>query len=105
MFSLLPLPRRRLGWSLMLVGLLDPANALAAIALSAVLVHGIRLGPAAAVTAVFAVALTVTAGSVLSTVAAGMLGPGSRRGHDTGTVVMAILTSSPAWRAASRSRQ
>ena len=76
MFSLLPLPRRRLGWSLLLVGLLDPANVLAAVALSAVLVHGIRLGPAAAVTAVFAVAFTVTAGSVLSTVAAGILGPG-----------------------------
>jgi ABC-2 type transport system permease protein len=93
MFSLLPLPRRRLGWSLLLAGLLDPANALAAIALSAVLVHGIRLGPAAAVTAVFAVALTVTAGSVLSTVAAGLLGPGSRRGRDTGTVIVAILIS------------
>ena len=93
MFSLLPLPRRRLGWSLMLVGLLDPANALAAVALSAVLVHGIRLGPAATVTAVFAVALTVTAGSVLSTVAAGVLGPGSRRGRDTGTVIVAILIS------------
>ena len=93
MFSLLPLPRRRLGWSLMLVGLLDPANALAAIALGAVLVHGIRLGPAAAVTAVPAVVLTVTAGSVLATVAGGLLGPGSRRGHDTGTVVTAIAIS------------
>jgi ABC-2 type transport system permease protein len=92
-FSLLPLPRRRLGWSLMAIGLLDPVNALAAIALGAVLVHGIRLGPAAAVTAAFAVALTVAAGSVLSTVAAGMLGPGSRRGRDTGTVVVATAIS------------
>jgi ABC-2 type transport system permease protein len=93
MFSLLPLPRRRLGWSLMLIGLLDPVNALAAIALGAVLVHGIRLGPAAAVTAACAVVLTVAAGSVLSTLAAGMFGPGSRRGRDTGTVVVAIAIS------------
>ncbi len=92
-FSLLPLPRRRLGWSLMLVGLLDPANALAAIALGAVLAHGIRLGPAAAVTAVSAVALTVATGSAAATVAGGMLGPGSRRGRDTGTVVTAVAIS------------
>lgn len=93
MFSLLPLPRRRLAWSLMLTGSLDPVNGLAAIALGAVLVHGIRLGPAAAVTAVFAVLFTVAAGSVLSTVAAGLLGPGSRRGRDAGTVVVAIAIS------------
>jgi ABC-2 type transport system permease protein len=92
-FSLLPLPRRRLGWSLMAIGLLDPVNALAAIALGAVLARGIRLGPAAAVTAACAVVLTVAAGSVLSTLAAGMLGPGSRRGRDTGTVVVAIAIS------------
>jgi ABC-2 type transport system permease protein len=93
-FSLLPLPRRRLGWSLMAIGLLDPVNALAAIALGAVLVHGIRLGLAAAVTAACAVALTVAAGSVLSTVAAGMLGPGSRRGRDT---LDAAGNPTPAW--------
>ena len=44
MFSLLPLPRRRLAWSLLLIGLLDPAGVLVAVALSAVLVHGVRLG-------------------------------------------------------------
>ena len=94
MFSLLPLPtRRRLGWSLLLVGLLDPANVLVAVALSAVLVHGIRLGAAPAVTAVFAVAFTVTAGSVLSTVAAGILGPGTHRGRDIGTMIVAIVIS------------
>ena len=93
MFSLLPLPRRRLAWSLLLIGLLDPAGVLVAVALSAVLVHGVRLGPAAAVTAVFAVALTVTAGSVLSTVAAGILGPGAHRGRDIGTMIVAVLIS------------
>jgi ABC-2 type transport system permease protein len=58
-----------------------------------VLVHGLRLGPAAAMTSVFAVLLTVIAGSVLSTVAAGVLGPGSRRGRDAGTVIVAAAIS------------
>ena len=44
-------------------------------------------------TAVFAVALTVTAGSVLSTVAAGILGPGAHRGRDIGTMIVAVLIS------------
>jgi ABC-2 type transport system permease protein len=93
LFSLLPLPRRRLAWSLVLTGLLDPVNLLVLLALSAVLVHGLRVGPAAAVTSVFAVLLTVIAGSVLATVAAGVLGPGSRRGRDAGTVIVAAAIS------------
>src|SRR6185312_9077347 len=43
--------------------------------------------------AVVAVLLAVVVTSIGSTVVAGLLGPGSRRGHDAGTVVTAVLMS------------
>ncbi len=93
LFSLLPVSRRRLGWSLLVVGLLDPANVFLAAALAAVIPAGARLGAAAAAVAVVSVLLAVVLTSILSTVVAGLLGPGSRRGHDAGTVVTAVLIS------------
>lgn len=93
LFALLPVPRRRLGRALLLVGLLDPVNAVFAVALAAAIPYGARLGAAATLTAVLAVLMTVALTSVLSTLVSGLLGPGSRRGHDTGTVVTAVLIS------------
>lgn len=93
LFSLLPVSRRRLGWSLLVVGLLDPANVFLAAALAAVIPAGARLGAAAAAVAVVSVLLAVVLTSIGSTVVAGLLGPGSGRGHDAGTVVTAVLIS------------
>ena len=93
LIALLPIPRRRLARSLFGGRLLDPANLFIAIASAAMLAYGVRLGPAATVTALGAVLLTVAVTSVLATVAAGLLGPGSRRGHDAGTVLTAVFIS------------
>lgn len=93
LFALLPIPRRRLAWSLLVAGLVDPANLVLAITAAALLAHGVRLGPAATVTAAGAMLLTVAVTSLLATVFAGLLGPGSRRGHDIGTVVTALFVS------------
>ena len=92
-FSLLPLDRRRLALSLLVVGLLDPAGVFMAIAFAALIARGASLGAASAGIAVLAVILTLTLASVLSTVAGAVLGPGSRRGHDVGTIVTAVALS------------
>ena len=93
LFSLLPLDRRRLARSLLAVGLLDPAGAFMAIAFCALVARGARLGAAPAAVAVVAVILSLTLASVLSTIAGAVLGPGSRRGHDAGTIVTAVALS------------
>ncbi len=93
MFAVLPLERRRLGGALLLVGLLDPASVLLALALTAIVPVGVRLAPAAAVTAVAALVLTVMLASVLATLVAGLLGPGAGRGRDAGTVLTALVIS------------
>ena len=92
-FSLLPLERRRLARSLLIVGLLDPAGVFTTIAFGALIAWGARLGAAAAAVAVVAVVLTLALASVLSTIAGAVLGPGSRRGHDVGTIVTAVALS------------
>jgi len=92
-FSLLPLDRRRLARSLLVVGLLDPAGVFMAIAFCALIARGVGLGAAAAVVAVAAVILSLALASVLSTIAGAVLGPGSRRGHDVGTIVTAVALS------------
>jgi ABC-2 type transport system permease protein len=92
-FSLLPLQRRRLAFSLLVVGLLDPVGLFMAVAFAALIARGARLGPGATVTGVVAVILLLVLASVLSTVAGAALGPGSRRGHDTGTIVTAVAIS------------
>ena len=92
-FSLLPLERRRLARSLLVVGLLDPAGLFTAIAFGSLIAWGARLGAAPAAIAVLAVVLTLTLASVVSTIAGAVLGPGSRRGHDVGTIVTAVALS------------
>jgi ABC-2 type transport system permease protein len=93
LFSLLPLDRRRLARSLLVVGLLDPAGAFMAIAFCALIARGAPLGGAATAVAVVGVLLSLALASVLSTIAGASLGPGSRRGHDVGTIVTAVALS------------
>jgi len=93
LFSLLPLDRRRLARSLLVVGLLDPAGVFMAVAFAALIARAARLGAPATATAVVAVILSLGLASVLSTIAGAVLGPGSRRGHDVGTIVTAVALS------------
>src|SRR3984957_16299772 len=93
LFSLLPLDRRRLARSLLVVGLLDPAGVFMAIAFGALIARGVHLGVAATVVAVVGVLLSLVLASVLATIAGAVLGPGSRRGHDVGTIVTAVALS------------
>jgi ABC-2 type transport system permease protein len=93
LFGLLPLPRRALAFSLLAVGGLDPGGLFLAVALAALIARGARLGIAPAVTGAGAVILTLALSSVLATVAGAALGPGSRRGHDLGTILTAVALS------------
>ena len=93
MFSLLPLDRRRLALSLLAVGLLDPAGVFMAIAFAALIARGARLGAAPTAIGLLAVIVTLLLASVLATIASAVLGPGSRRGHDVGTIVTAVAIS------------
>jgi len=92
-FALLPLPPRRLAWSLLVVGLADPVLVLLLIAYGALVPVGVRGGPVAGVVAILAAALTTVMTAILSTIAAGVLGPGARRGHDAGTLLTAVALS------------
>jgi len=92
-FALLPLDRGRLARSLLIVGLLDPAGVFMAIAFSALIARAAGLGAGPTVIAAAAVLLTLALTSVLATVAGAALGPGSRRGHDVGTIVTAVALS------------
>ena len=89
LFALLGVRHRRLALALLAVGLLDPGLALLAIALSALIAAGARAGLAAALVGVAGVLLSLLLAGVLSTLAGGLLAPGSRRGRDTGTIVTA----------------
>jgi ABC-2 type transport system permease protein len=89
----LPLGRRRLAWALLVVGLCDPALVLVALAYAAVIAVAAGLGPGAVIVAVAGVAGLLVLTSVGVTLAAGTLGPGSRRGRDLGTVVVALAIS------------
>jgi ABC-2 type transport system permease protein len=93
LFSLLPLSRRKLAFRLLVIGTLDPAGLFMAVAFAALVARGARLGAGAAAVSVVAVVLTLALASVICTVAAAALGPGSRRGHDTGTIVTAVAIS------------
>jgi ABC-2 type transport system permease protein len=93
LLALLPLDRRRLAWALLVVGLCDLALVIVAIAYAAVIAVAAGLGAAAVVVAVAGVAGLLVLTSVATTIAGGTLGPGSRRGRDLGTVVVAVAIS------------
>ena len=92
-FALLPLRRRRLAHALMVVGAADPVLVLLTLAYAALVASAARSGAAAVLVAAVATVLTVALTSVLSTLAAGLLGPGSRRGRDAGTILTALALS------------
>jgi hypothetical protein len=93
LLALLPLSRRRLAWALLAVGLCDPALVIVGAAYAAVIAVAAGLGAAAVVVAVAGVAGLLVLTSVAVTLAGGTLGPGSRRGRDLGTVVLAVAIS------------
>jgi ABC-2 type transport system permease protein len=93
LLALLPVDRRRLARALLVVGLCDPALVIVAIAYSAVIALAAGLGAVAVIVAVAGVAGLLTATSAAVTLAGGTLGPGSRRGRDLGTVVLAVAIS------------
>lgn len=92
-FALLPLPPKRLAWSLLVVGLADPVLVLVLVAYAALIPLGADDGTDTALTGVAAAVLTTALTGVLSTVAGGLLGPGARRGRDLGTIVIALALS------------
>lgn len=93
LLALLPLSRRRLAWALLAVGLCDPALVIVGAAYAAVIAVAAGLGAAAVAVAVAGVAGLLVLTSVAVTLAGGTLGPGSRRGRDLGTVVLAVAIS------------
>jgi ABC-2 type transport system permease protein len=93
MLALLPLRRRALARALLVVNLADPALLLLAVPFAAVIALGARAGAVAALVGVVGMALTIVLAGVAGTVAGGILGPGTRRGHDTGTIVTALAIS------------
>lgn len=93
LFRLLPVDRRRLARALLVVDLVEPSLVVPAIAYGALVALGARAGAAAALVAIAAAVLMLVATSVLCTLGAGLLAPGSRRGRDTGTVVLALAIS------------
>jgi ABC-2 type transport system permease protein len=93
LFRLLPIPRRRLAWALLVAGVADASLALPAVAFGAMVALGVRAGPLATVVGVVALVLLLGLTSVLSTLAGGLLAPGARRGHDAGTIALALIIS------------
>jgi ABC-2 type transport system permease protein len=93
MFALLPLRRRALAAALLAVNLADPALILFVVPFAAVIALGAQAGAVAAIVGAAGALLTIVLAGVAGTVAAGILGPGARRGHDIGTMVTALAIS------------
>lgn len=93
LLALLPINRRRLAFALLGVGLCDPVLVIIAVAYGAVIAFSIGLGAAALVVAILGAVALLVLTSVAATVVGGTLGPGSRRGRDLGTIVVALAIS------------
>jgi ABC-2 type transport system permease protein len=93
MLALLPLRRRALARALLVVNLADPALLLLVVPFAAVIALGAQAGAVAALVGAAGAALTMVLAGVAGTVAGGLLGPGTGRGHDTGTIVTALAIS------------
>jgi len=93
MFALLPLRRPALAAALLAVNLADPVLLLFLVPFAAVIALGAQAGAVAAIVGVAGALLTTVLAGVAGTVAAGVLGPGARRGHDIGTMVTALAIS------------
>jgi ABC-2 type transport system permease protein len=73
--------------------LADPALLLFLVPFAAVIALGAQAGAVAAIVGVAGALLTTVLAGAAGTVAAGILGPGARRGHDIGTMVTALAIS------------
>jgi ABC-2 type transport system permease protein len=93
LFALLSIPRRRLARSLLVAGLADPSLAFLAVAFAALVALGAHTGVVSTLIALLALGLTLILTGVLSTIAGGLLGAGSRRRRDAGTIVVAVAIS------------
>ncbi|MFF1877749.1 hypothetical protein [Leifsonia sp. NPDC058230] len=93
LFRIVPVPRRTLARSLLVVGFADPALFFMAIAFAGVAVFGFRHGPEAGMVGVVGVAGTLILLSFLSTVVGALVPSGSRRRQDLGTMLAAVLIS------------
>ncbi|MBE7190691.1 hypothetical protein, partial [Jatrophihabitans endophyticus] len=92
-FALLPLPARRLAWSLLAVSLADPVVLLVLVAEAGLIPLAAAGGPVAATSGLAAAVLATVLTVVLATLVGGVLGPGAGRGRDVGTVVVALALS------------
>ena len=93
MLALLPVSRRRLAWSLLAVGLCDPALAFVAVADAAVVGVAVDVSVPATLVAVGGIAGLLVLTGVGAVVVGGILGPGAHRGRDLGTFVVAVAIS------------
>ncbi|GIF47942.1 ABC-2 type transport system permease protein [Asanoa ferruginea] len=93
MFRLLPVPRAKLARTLLILGLLDPAQVFLLAAFGSLVVIGARHSAGAAVVGAVGVLLTVVLSSVLVAVVRALLPAGSRRTRDIGTTVVALAIS------------
>lgn len=96
-FATLPVPRARLARGLLIVGLLDPSLLFLLAATCCLLPLGARdAGLTGIVVAMVGASLTTAFAGMLTTVVGGLLRPGSRRGRDAGTIVLALSVSAVA---------
>ena len=93
LLALLPLPRRRLAWALLVVGLCDPALAFVALAYAAVIAVAVGISVAAGLLAAGGISCLLVLTGVGAVVVGGILGPGARRGRDLGTILVAVAIS------------
>ncbi|MHA7985102.1 hypothetical protein ACX9R5_04775 [Rathayibacter sp. CAU 1779] len=93
LFRIVPVPRRRLARSLLIVGFADPALPFIAIAFSSLIAFGFRHGPVAGIVGILGTIGTLALVSIVSTIAAAVVPSGSRRRQDLGTLLAAVLIS------------
>jgi ABC-2 type transport system permease protein len=93
LFRLLPIPRRAVARSLVLVGFLDVSMIFLTLAFASVAVAGFRFGPLAGIVGTLGVLGLLALVSILSTIVAAVVPSGSRRRADLGTLLAAGIIS------------
>ena len=92
-FKLLPIPARKLGYSMLGAAFADVSLAFSLVAFSALIALGAQAGAAAALTGVAAVVLDLVLAVVAAKVATAVFGPviSSRRGRDFTALLLALV--------------
>jgi len=93
LFRIIPVPRRRLARSLLVLGLVDPAMPFLAIAFSSLVAFGFRHGPIAGLVGIVGAGALLLLVGILSTIVAALVPTGSRRRQDLGALLAAALIS------------